>query len=137
MGRAARTAFGLLQAAAVAGYAYLALGKPTQATLYVVCAAEHFAGGMATAALFTCMMDWCSSDASATDYTVQASAVVIATAVASAAAGFSAQALGYFGHFCLSAVLALGAVIAVRLLFPSPAAAQLLRGRALEALPCA
>jgi len=79
---------------------------------------EHFAGGMATAALFTCMMDWCSSDASATDYTVQASAVVIATAVAAAAAGFSAQALGYFHHFCLAAALSLGALLVVRRYFP-------------------
>ncbi|HEY5450019.1 MAG TPA: MFS transporter [Polyangia bacterium] len=135
--RAALTAFGLLQAAAVAGYAYVALGKPTPPTLYMVCAAEHFAGGMATAALFTCMMDWCSSDASATDYTVQASAVVIATAVAAAAAGFSAQALGYFGHFCLSTLFALGAVIAVRLLFPSPSVVQMLRAQPPEAVPCA
>ena len=91
---------------------------------------------MATAALFTCMMDWCGPDTSATDYTVQASAVVIATAGASAASGFSAQALGYFGHFCLATVLALGAVVAVRLLFPSSSPPPL-RGPTLEAAPCA
>ena len=107
-----------MQAASVAGYAYLALSKPGQPALYVVAAAEHFAGGMATAALFTCMMDWCGSDSSATDYTVQASTVVVATAGASAASGFSAQAFGYFAHFFLATVLALGAVVAVRLLFP-------------------
>jgi RhtX/FptX family siderophore transporter len=135
--RSALTAFGLLQAAAVAGYAYLALGTPGQTALYTLCAAEHFAGGMATAALFTCMMDWCSPEASATDYTVQASAVVIATAVASALAGFSAQAFGYFAHFCLATVLALGALVAVRLLFPSTDAARVLRGQTLEAAPCA
>jgi predicted MFS family arabinose efflux permease len=134
--RPALTAFGFLQAATVAGYAYLALAKPTHAALYVVCAAEHFAGGMATAALFTCMMDWCSVGTSATDYTVQASAVVIATAAASAVAGFSAQAFGYFGHFCLATVLALGALVAVRVLFPVPAAAPLPNGRIVEA-PCA
>jgi MFS transporter, PAT family, beta-lactamase induction signal transducer AmpG len=131
--RSALTVFGLLQAASVAGYAYLALAKPGPTALYVVCAAEHAAGGMATAALFTCMMDWCSRASSATDYTVQASAVVIATAIASAVAGFSAQALGYFGHFCLASVLALGAVAAVRLLFPSTAAATVVRGQPLEA----
>jgi PAT family beta-lactamase induction signal transducer AmpG len=135
--RSALFSFGLLQAAAVAGYALLALGKPGQAALYAVCAGEHFAGGMATAALFTCMMDWCSTDASATDYTVQASTVVIATAAASAVAGFSAQAFGYFGHFCLATGLALCALVAVRALFPSPAAANALRGRMLEVAPCA
>jgi PAT family beta-lactamase induction signal transducer AmpG len=100
-------AFGAAQAVTVAGYAYVAIGRPSLRALYGLCAAEHFAGGMATAALFTCMMDWCRRESSATDYTVQASAVVIATGVASAAAGFSAQALGYFGHFCLAAALAL------------------------------
>ncbi len=82
-------AFGLLQAATVAGYAALALGKPGLPELYVLCAAEHFSSGMATAALFTCMMDWCSRESGATDYTVQASAVVIATGAAGALGGFS------------------------------------------------
>jgi PAT family beta-lactamase induction signal transducer AmpG len=134
--RSSLTAFGLLQAASVAGYAYLALSKPGQPALYVAAAAEHFAGGMATAALFTCMMDWCESDSSATDYTVQASTVVVATAGASAASGFSAQAFGYFGHFCLATVLALGAVVAVRLLFP-PVPAPPPGSRGLEGAPCA
>ena len=111
--------FGLLQALTVAGYAWLALSTPELAVLYTLCAAEHLAGGMATAALFTCMMDWCSPRSSATDYTVQASAVVIATGTASALSGFSAQALGYFGHFSLGAVLAGGAVLVVYRAFPT------------------
>jgi MFS transporter, PAT family, beta-lactamase induction signal transducer AmpG len=135
--RSALLGFGLLQAAAVAGYAYLAVGRPSVAALYALCGAEHFAGGMATAALFTCMMDWCSRDASATDYTVQASAVVIATGAASAVAGFSAQALGYFGHFCLATVMALGALVAVWRFFPTTQAARSLRGQAREVAPCA
>jgi MFS family permease len=110
--------FGLLQAATVAGYAYISMGAPNIHALYALCAAEHFASGMATSALFTCMMDWCSRETSATDYTVQASAVVIATGIASTLAGFSAQYLGYFGHFSLSTTLAFGAVIAVWKLFP-------------------
>ncbi|MCC7382684.1 MAG: MFS transporter [Deltaproteobacteria bacterium] len=132
----ALTWFGLLQAASVAGYAYLALGKPSHPALYVLCAAEHFAGGMATAALFTCMMDWCSQEASGTDYTVQASAVVIATGAASAVAGFSAQALGYFGHFSLATALALGALVAVRRFFPTTEAVRKLRAQPSEVMPC-
>jgi MFS transporter, PAT family, beta-lactamase induction signal transducer AmpG len=116
--RSSLVAFGVVQAAAVASYAYLALEKPSPAALYLACAGEHFASGMATAALFTCMMDWCSRESSATDYTIQASAVVIATGTASAIAGFSAEALGYFTHFCLATALALGAVAAVRVFFP-------------------
>ncbi|MBI2377947.1 MAG: MFS transporter [Deltaproteobacteria bacterium] len=129
--------FGFLQAAAVAGYAYLAIGKPSFAALYALCAAEHLAGGMATAALFTCMMDWCSRTASAADYAVQASAVVIATGTASALAGFSAQALGYFGHFCLATALALGALAAVRRCFPTAEAALAIRGDKQEVPSCA
>jgi len=82
--RPALVGFGLLQAATVAGYAVLAHAGLGRGALYAICSAEHFAGGMATAALFTCMMDWCAPGSSATDYTVQASAVVIATGLASA-----------------------------------------------------
>jgi MFS transporter, PAT family, beta-lactamase induction signal transducer AmpG len=125
--RAALVTFGLLQVLTVAGYAGLALGTPSFLALSVWCGAEHFASGMATAALFTCMMDWCSERSGATDYTVQACAVVIATGAASALAGFSAQALGYFAHFCLAGVLGLGAVGAARALFPTPEAMRALR----------
>jgi MFS transporter, PAT family, beta-lactamase induction signal transducer AmpG len=131
--RRSLVAFGLLQAATVAGYAYLAIGTPSRVALYALCGAEHFAGGMATAALFTCMMDWCSRETSATDYTVQASAVVIATGLASAVAGFSAQAFGYFGHFCVATVLALAALATVRRYFPSAKATDLLRCSTREA----
>jgi predicted MFS family arabinose efflux permease len=136
--RTALVGFGLLQAAAVAAYATLAVaGRPGAAHLYGVCAAEHFAGGMATAALFTCMMDWCSSDASATDYTVQASAVVVATGLASALAGFSAQAFGYFAHFCLAAALAVGALAVVLVCFPDAVQTAQVRGAREVARACA
>ncbi len=134
--RTSLVVFGLLQAATVAGYAYLAIGTPSMRALYTLCAAEHFAGGMATAALFTCMMDWCARESSATDYTVQASAVVIASGVASALAGFSAQALGYFGHFCLATALALAALVAVRRCFPGEAHAQRTKPEATEVAVC-
>ena len=71
---------------------------------------EHFGVGTATAALFTAMMDWCDARSSATDYTVQASAVVIATGGAATLSGFVAENLGYSGHFLLSGVLSLAAV---------------------------
>jgi RhtX/FptX family siderophore transporter len=129
--------FGLIQAAAVAGYASLSMGRFSPAALYAICAAEHFAGGMATAALFTCMMDWCSRKTSATDYTVQASAVVMATGIASALAGFSAQAFGYFAHFCLATALALAAVATALRCFPTPEAAAAVRGATKEVESCA
>jgi RhtX/FptX family siderophore transporter len=120
--RPALLGFGLLQAGAVASYAFLAFHAAhahlSRSLLFAVCGLEHLAGGMATAALFTCMMDWCEPGTSATDYTVQASAVVIATGLAGAAAGASAQALGYFHHFGLATALALGALLAVARYFP-------------------
>jgi predicted MFS family arabinose efflux permease len=79
------------------------------------------------------MMDWCSDEASATDYTVQASGVVLATGAAAALAGVSAQQLGYFQHFALASVLALLALLVVHWNFPN--AQQVSRLRGLEDSP--
>jgi len=116
--RRALLGFGVVQVLAVAGYAYLAITVPSRAELYVWCGVEHFASGMATAALFTCMMDWSATESAATDYTVQASTVVIATGLASTVSGFSAGALGYAPHFALAAALCVAAVVGVAVLFP-------------------
>jgi len=120
--------FGLLQALTVGFYALLAAGKLGAFALYLLCGGEHFAGGMATAALFTCMMDWCSPKTSATDYTVQASAVVMATGGAAALSGVSADILGYVGHFSLATALAFASIVIVFRLFPGREEAAALRG---------
>jgi predicted MFS family arabinose efflux permease len=117
--RRALLVFGLLQTAALVGYAAaakLALGR---SALYAVCALEHFGSGTATAALFTFMMDLCAEGSSATDYTVQASAVVIATGIAASLSGYSAQRFGYYHHFLGAFAVSLVAVAAVRLI-PGP-----------------
>ncbi|MGK3960719.1 MFS transporter [Sorangium sp. So ce118] len=116
--RSSLVGFAVLQAASVLGYAYVARAEPGVPLLAALCALEHFAGGMATAALFTCMMDWTCRESAATDYTIQASTVVIATGVASAASGFSAGRLGYPLHFSLAAALAALSPVAALLLFP-------------------
>jgi MFS transporter, PAT family, beta-lactamase induction signal transducer AmpG len=116
--RRALLGFGVAQVATVAGYAYLALTRPSRGELTAWCGVEHFTSGMATAALFTCMMDWSATDRAATDYTVQASAVVIATGLASTLSGWSAGALGYATHFALATALCGAAVVAVAWLFP-------------------
>lgn len=111
--RPALGAFGLFQSLGTAGYAVAALMPGERSILVGAVALSHFATGTATVSLFTCMMDWSRKQAAATDYTVQASAVVIATGGASALSGVSAQLLGYAGHFAGSAALSLvGAVIA-------------------------
>jgi len=111
-------AFGIAQVIAVAGYAYLAFVDPSFVELYGWCAVEHFASGMATAALFTCMMDWSRPASSGTDYTVQASTVVIAQGGAATLSGFSADALGYGPHFVVAAALCVVAVVLATMLYP-------------------
>lgn len=108
--RRALVLFGVLQAVAVALYVPIALGLKGVTWIALVAGAEHFTGGLATAALFTAMMDFCQGDNGGTEYTVQASVVVIATGTAAALSGFFAQHLGYAGFFALSAVLSLAGV---------------------------
>jgi RhtX/FptX family siderophore transporter len=110
--RRALVLFGLLQTAALVGYAAAARLPLGRSMLYALCAVEHFGSGTATATLFTCMMDFCAEGSSATDYTVQASAVVIATGFAASVSGYSAQRFGYYGHFLGAIVISLVAVAA-------------------------
>ena len=117
--RKALLGFGVLQLVSVAGYALLARGGAGPVIWYLVCAVEHFAGGMATAALFTCMMDWCAADSAASDYTVQASAVVIVGGSFAALAGLSAQTFGYPGHFALATLLGAASLLLARSFFPA------------------
>jgi MFS transporter, PAT family, beta-lactamase induction signal transducer AmpG len=116
--RRALLIFGVVQAAAVLGFATLVYGSPTRTDFYVVCAAEHFASGLGTASLFTAMMDWCRTDHAATDYTVQASAVVIATTLATIASGLLAGAYGYGVTFVMATILCLLGVGITSIVFP-------------------
>ena len=102
--------FAAIQALAVASFALLAQGPLEPIRVYAICMFEHLAGGMATAALFTMMMDAARPHAAGTDYTAQASVVVLATGAATAASGFSAAAFGYAGHFALASALCLAAL---------------------------
>jgi RhtX/FptX family siderophore transporter len=97
---------GALQVAGVVAYIAPAAGFGGAPALAFASALEHLTGGMATVSLFTLMMDACREETAATDYTVQASVVVVATGVAAVVSGMSAQALGYTGHFGICAALA-------------------------------
>lgn len=113
--------FGLVQAASVASYAFTAASAARGVALFGPIVFEHFATGMATTALFTIMMDHCRADSAATDYTVQASLVVLATGIAAAVGGTTAQGLGYGPNFLLGGIVALiGVVLAWRVVIPSP-----------------
>ncbi len=109
--RASLLGFGAAQGLGVATYLIPALGLSTSLpTLYAACLIEHFTGGLATVALFTLMMDMCREHDSATDYTLQASIVVLTSGAGAAFSGFIADALGYDGTFALSMGLTLGAL---------------------------
>ncbi|MCP5326736.1 MAG: MFS transporter [Oceanospirillaceae bacterium] len=104
--------FALLQALCIGAYA-LVTQSPDSPLLWVICLAEHFSGGMATAALFTLMMDNCRPHQAGFDFSFQASVVIIANLLAGAVSGFSALLLGYSGHFVVTLVLGLAVVACV------------------------
>ena len=109
----ALVAFALVQAVAICGLALPALGYTDPLLIYSVAVASAFSGGMATAALYTSMMDHSSQETSATDFTIQQSLAAIGPLCASFFSGFSASAFGYPVHFALCAgvtVLAAGLV---------------------------
>lgn len=110
--RNALIASGILQSLAVLLYVFPATDAPVS-TLWGIAAFEHFTGGMATAALFTAMMDMCRPDRAATDYTVQACAVVVATGLAQSASGALADGVGYAAHFAIAAALSLSGTLFV------------------------
>jgi len=111
--RRALILFGLLQTLAI-GSMSLAVIAPSTEMFYAITIAEHLTSGMATAALFTAMMDFSRPTSAGTDYTVQASIVVIATGTATLLSGVSAHAIGYTGHFVVAALLsAIGTVVAI------------------------
>jgi MFS family permease len=99
--------FGLLQSAVLLGYAGLAAVAARGAVVWAAVAVEHLVGGLFTAALFTAMMDACRAERGATDYTLQASVVVLASMVGATVSGHLATALGYPGVFAIGAALSL------------------------------
>jgi len=99
--------FGLFQALSILGYYLIARGETGLPFICVVSVFEHFIGGMATAALFTLMMDACRVGYAGTDYTVQASIQVIVAGGLHMLSGFSAGYLGYEVHFMLSFAISL------------------------------
>jgi len=113
--RRALVVFGIMQTMSLLIYVVPALGYHQRELLWCACALEHFTSGLATVALFTMMMDMCRPDHAASDYTLQASVVVIENLIAAGMSGYSAVAFGYAGHFAISALLSLMGVYAINL----------------------
>jgi len=99
--------FGLIQAFTVAAWAILPMGIVSKPVIYLLSALEHFTGGLATAALFTAMMDHCRKQCAGSDYTIQACIVVTMTILASTLSGISAMEMGYQWHFIMAGFLSL------------------------------
>jgi MFS transporter, PAT family, beta-lactamase induction signal transducer AmpG len=103
--------FGSTHALSMFLYAVPAAGMGSDAVLYGLCAAEYFAGSLASVALLTHMMDRSRAAASATDYTVQSSTLAVAVGLVGATSGFLAESVGYTMLFVLASVLGFAGVL--------------------------
>lgn len=109
--RNALLGFGLLQAAGLAGYAWLALAQPGESAIVAVACFEQFADGLSTVALFTLMMDACRTQSPGTDYTLQASLFVTIGGVVALGSGVVAEQSGYVALFAAGSLLTLLALL--------------------------
>lgn len=117
--------FAIFQAFAVASWVLVAMGYIDSGLLYGLSALEHFAGGLATAALFTAMMDHSRDECAGSDYTIQSCLVVMMNMVAAGLSGVSAATFGYEWHFILTVfigLICLPFIVAYRPYFLQPKA---------------
>lgn len=104
--------FLVLEGLAIMAYALVSIDSPI--TYWSSVVFEHVAGGMATAGLFTVMMDRCRENNEGADYALQSCLVIVTGMIAGGLSGYSASLLGYNMHFLMAGVacfIALGAVI--------------------------
>ena len=104
---------GLVHAALMAAYALPVLFDLDKGVVGALVVVEHLTGGMATVALFTAMMDACDPKTGATDYTTQASVVVLAAGIGGTFSGVSAAHLGYAPHFVVAGVVCVVGALAM------------------------
>ncbi len=123
--RPALLGFGALQALAVATYAIPALEIGGSGALIGAFVADEVAGSLATVALFTLMMDRCAPGRGATDYTIQASVVVIAVGFSTTLSGYIAAPFvsgplggGFAAFFVFASLLTFAGLAAVSRLYP-------------------
>ncbi|KRW61128.1 MFS transporter [Pseudomonas sp. TTU2014-080ASC] len=109
--------FGLLQAAGIAGMAWLAGSAASGVQVYTVALFEQFADGMSTVALFAAMMGRCRAEHEGGDFTLQASVQMLLAGLVGAASGVLAKALGYDGLFLLAGAAGLFGLVVVALYF--------------------
>jgi MFS transporter, PAT family, beta-lactamase induction signal transducer AmpG len=91
----------LLQAVATATYLIPVMTEHAVWKIALATMIDNGVSGIATVTLFAAMMERCRPHHSASDYTLQASLVVISQTAASALAGTSADFFGYSRHFAI------------------------------------
>ncbi len=115
---------GVVQALPLIGFLLAARGWTSLPYLFALSVTEQFTGTMATVALFTLMMDVCRPDRGGTDYTLQASIVVVAQIGAGVLSGWLATVLGHAGNFATSAGLSFFGALTVAAVLAVPAFRQ-------------
>ena len=114
--------FGVLHALALIGYLLPATGHVQPVVLYGVVLAAAFTGGLATAAIYTSMMDRSDPATSATDFTLQQSLCALGPMVAAILSGVVAERFGYPALFAACVLVALAAAgLAARRAIPTSA----------------
>ncbi|MFT5496584.1 MAG: PAT family beta-lactamase induction signal transducer AmpG [Kiritimatiellia bacterium] len=111
--------FAALHAIALLGYILPASGWSSAAVVWPVSVCAAFAGGMATAALYTCMMDRVDPEVGGTEFTLQQALAAVGPMVGAGLSGVLSQATGYPVHFALCAMLTLAmAALSLRVTMP-------------------
>ncbi len=93
--------FGVAQVLGLASYVWPVVTEHATYKIVVAAAFDNFTSGLATTNLFTMMMDACSKERAASDYTAQACVVVISQTLAGVFSGVAAQAWGYPAFFAV------------------------------------
>jgi MFS family permease len=109
--REALLAAGALQALGLAGYLLVVAGLQHVYAIGAVVYFEQFADGLSTVALFTLMMDRCRAHSPGTDYSVQASVMVMVTGIAATTGGLFTDQFGYAAVFATASLLTLFALV--------------------------
>jgi MFS family permease len=117
--RQALLGFGVLQALGLAGYLLVVGGVRDLIAISAIVYFEQFVDGLSTVALFTLMMDRCREGSPGTDYTLQASLMVMVTGLAALSGGVFTDRFGYAAVFAAAAAITLLALIPAILFFRS------------------
>ncbi|MES2962319.1 MAG: MFS transporter [Bdellovibrionota bacterium] len=101
----------VLQAIGVTSYLWPIFSEHETMKVAIATGLDSFTSGMATVCLFTLMMDACTRERAASDYTAQACLVVVSQIAAGGLSLVFANRFGYPTQFAISAVIGLFALL--------------------------